>query len=274
MILRTNPVVVGDGREIRVMDDLVHTAPLGIGCWDSVLDRPVRDGLIVSATPAAGGQTSVAHRSSSGIYGFSSLPTTRAAERGPVAEFPPAEPYVIEISDRLDRFVSMRVEVGVPAALPSPPPIMLFPSPNRPTPDGFAAVRASMRIEDTSVPLASGRRVRNTAHAVMSVTSDGVDHVGVIDRNGEGVVFVPFDRFAAGVPPQAQTRIATLSVRFDPALTLDTGTVPLFADIAAQPVRPHVEGPIFRPDHTFEIEFGSDVSLTSPDRSELMLQAI
>lgn len=271
---RPNPFVIGDGREVRVMETLVQSAPLGLRCWDSVLDRPVSDGLVVHATPVAGGATTRARRSSSGVFGFTSLPTTRAAERRSVAEFPAPETYTVDIFDRLTRFVPIRVLVDAPTAFADPAPIVLFPSANRPTPDGFAAVRSTVRIERTSIPAASGRRVRPAPHAVLIVTVEGVDHIGVADRSGEAVVFVPFDRFAAGVAPNRQTRNGALTVRFDPALSTPDAPLPVFADIAAQPVRAHLEGPVFRPDHTFAIGFGSDISLTSPGWSELMLQAI
>lgn len=271
---RPNPVVIGDGREVRVLEQVVRSAPLGVRCWDAVLDRPVRDGLVVRATPTGGGPTTIAHRSSSGVFGFARLPTTREAERGPVADFPAPTPYSVEITDRRQRFVTMRVELDVPSVFPLPAPVVLFSSPERPRPEGFAAVRASLRIEDPTVPAASGLRVRPAQHALIVVTSDGLDHVGLADGNGEAVVFVPFDRFASGVAPQAQTLDATLTIRFDDALAGAAGQRPLFADIAAQPVRGFLEGPAFEPDHTFEIAYGRDVALTSPGRSELLLDPI
>lgn len=271
---RPHRVVIGDGREVRVMEEPAQTAPLGLRCWDAVLDRPITDGLVVHATPAAGGATTRAGRSSSGVLAFASLPTTRAAERRPVSEFAATDQYIVDVFDSLGRFAPIRVLLDAPTAFPDPAPIVLFPSANRPRPDGFATVRATVGIENTSVPVASGRRVHPAAYAVLTVTVEGVNHIGVADRAGQAVVFVPFDRFAAGVAANRQSRDGTLSVQFDPALSAPDGPLPVFADIAAQPTRAHLEGPMFRPDHTFAIALGPDMSLTSPDRSELMLQAI
>lgn len=272
MSTRPNPVVIGDGREVRIVEELVHSAPLGVRCWDATLDRPVTDGLVVRATPATGGATTTARRSSSGVYGFASLPTTRPAERRPVDAFPAPTTYLVDIADRRGRFLPMRVELPVPSVFPQPEPVVLFSAPDRPRPDGFGAVRASLRIEDTSIPAASGRRERAAAWAMVTVDVGGVEHVGLAGRSGEAVVFVPFDRFVVGVAPEHQALDATLAVRFDPARPDDP--LPLFADITAQPVRGHGEGPAFRPDHTFPVAPAADITLTSPGRSELMLDAI
>ena len=270
--VRPDPVPLGDGRVVRGIVQRTHSAPLGVRCWDVVHDQQVAGGLVVRATPAAGGPTTVASPTAEGIHGFVHLPGTRASERGPVADFPPGAPHVVEVLDRLGRFNPVRVLVTAPAAYPLPEPIILFPAPTRVPPPGFTAVRASLRFENTSVPEASGRRLRPASHAVLAVTVAGVEHLGVADRRGEVLVLVPLERFEAGLPPSRQTRVATVSVRCDPGLA-GAVTTPLLADIVAQPVRAHDEGPVFRPDHTVPLAFGADIPLTSPDRSELLLEA-
>ena len=262
---RPHRVVIGDGREVRVMEEPAQTAPLGLRCWDAVLDRPITDGLVVHATPAAGGATTRAGRSSSGVLGFASLPTTRAAERRPVSEFAATDQYIVDVFDSLGRFAPIRVLLDAPTAFPDPAPIVLFPSANRPTPDGFATVRATVGIENTSVPVASGRRVHPAAYAVLTVTVEGVDHVGVADRAGQAVVFVPFDQFAAGVaadPPVAATARSASSSTLH--CRRPTARACVLRHRSSQPTRAHLEGPMFRPDHTFEIEFGPDLVLDEP----------
>lgn len=270
--LRPDAVPLGDGRVVRDIEERAHTAPLGVRCWDVVRDRQVTDGLVVRTTPVAGAPTVVASRTSTGTYGFVHLPTTRTSERRPVTDFPDGEPHVVEVLDRLGRFNTARVLVPAPSAFPLPEPIVLFSAPTRVPPPGFAAVRASLRFEDTSVPAATGRRIRPAAHAVLVVTVDETEHLGVADRQGEVLVLVPMDRFDAGLPPSLQERFATVDVRCDPDLAAREAT-PVIADIVAQPTRAHDEGPAFLPDHTVPLAFGADIPLTSPDRSELLLEA-
>jgi hypothetical protein len=270
MIARLNPIPIPDGRSVHILEEVTRTAPLGIRFADAVLSAPVRGGLVVRARHRDGGPWTRARESSSGVHGFVTLPTTRTAERRPVAEFGAAEPYIVEVVDLRGRFLPMRVEASAPVALAGGT-VLLFPSPDRPVPPGFTAVRATLRYEDADVPAASGRRVRPSRHAFATLTLDGVAHDGIADGGGELVVVVPLAEVEAGIPLSAQTAEGVLRVRFDPGLAPDPTPLPLLEDIVDQPVVP-VVGAATALDLPVALDYHDDVILRSPGRSELLLQ--
>jgi hypothetical protein len=233
---------------------------------------------VVRARHRDGGPWTRAQESSSGVHGFVALPTTRAAEHRPVADFGAAAPYIVEVVDLRGRFLPLRVEASAPTALEAAGTVLLFPSPDRPVPPGFTAVRATLRHEDADVPAASGRRVRPARHAFATLTldgvaHDGVPHVGIADAGGELVVVVPLTDVEAGVPLSAQTAEVVLEVRFDPSLAPDPTPLPLLEDILDQPVVP-VVGATTALELPVALDYRDDVILRSPGRSELLLQPV
>ena len=111
-----------DGRRYRRIEELDLFCPLGLRFWDPVLDRPVGEGLLVSAWPLpAARPVTRAFRTRSGVYAFQRLPGLGPVERpsasdnAPSAASPPGgRPFVVEVVDTRRRFLPAAVEIELP----------------------------------------------------------------------------------------------------------------------------------------------------------------
>jgi hypothetical protein len=197
---------------MRVFERLSRVAPVGLRFWDENTDTIVSDGLTVEIYRAERPTARVkAWPNRSGTFVTSRL----AASPDPAFEFGAGDDefwkdvsvhsYVVEVTDRRDRFQPFTFEVtlpvrgfAVPLNLPqgSPPTtvVALFASPSRPVPAGMAVIRADLRY-----PVAVGGRttLQPAAWAVLEARIPRAPLArGIADRNGRIAVVLPFPELA------------------------------------------------------------------------------
>lgn len=278
--VRPDPVLT-DRAQVDVVEEVVTSAPLGLRFWDFALDQPVRDGLVVRARPAAGGQVTTARPSSSGVHGFLSLPTTRAAEQGPMADFDGETAYDVSVVDTRGRFVPMGLTVDAPVAGVQPPGLpgfFVFSASTRFVPPGFVGVRVDLRDETRPIVGADGEFAA-AAHAMVRVETDDDIWWGQADAHGRALVLAPAPAFAAPsdgdgpLDPTSQSWEAELEVRYEALPPSAFSGVPAFADIADQDVATanHV-GNTFTDSRAVDIEYGQVLVIRSPGRSDLLVR--
>lgn len=292
MSARPGRVPVDGRRVVDVAEELTTSAPLGVRFWDWALDRPVRDGLVVTAHPHGGGPSTTARPSSSGVYGFLSLPTTGAAERGPVAAFTDTpDAYVLQVSDASGRYVPMTLVVSAPVAgvqpapgtlpevdgeSPALPGFPVFAAATRTVPPGHLGVRAELRDADRPVP-GSADVFAAASHALVAVTVGGATWYGVSDAGGRVLVIVPAPTMAGPANGDGPLDLADRSWEVEVEIHYErlTGAgVPAFADIADQPTATaRFADAAWTESHTFEKTYGDDLVVRSPQRSDLLVKA-
>ena len=163
---------------VQVFERLTLTAPLGLVFHDAATGARVGSGLSVSvyqkSQPLAPAQ---AVANPSGVYVLHRAPglgagfAFGAGDDAFWSELPPPRDYVVEVTDLENRFLPFSFEVGVPrrgiyewqsplvsSPADSPPgaeqlqSVPLYSAPARPTPPGFAAVRAELQDTATDAP--------------------------------------------------------------------------------------------------------------------------
>jgi len=216
------------------LERLSIVTPLGIRFWDAALDRPVEDGLDVTAWPTARPSAlTQARLTMSGIYAFHGLPGLRSFEYseagGPPLSPPPSQRFVVAVEDRLERFVSVVFQVNVPylGIFPTesggspdgrPPGFYLFATSSRPVTAGLAVVRAQLVDAGGAA----------TAHAVLEVDDpEGQTWFGLADERGMVALLLPFPLFPfeeVGSPPRSPSEAReppswpiTVRARYRPA---------------------------------------------------------
>jgi len=193
--------------------------PLGIRFWDLAADEAVTDGLEVSIRPP--GRSDLrrrAFKTASGIYAFQNLPGLRSLESSdpdlPAGAHPqPASPpfdwrFVVEVKDRLSRFLPVNFLVDLPhrgiyptKALISPPGaslrgFLLFSAPSRQTRSDLAVIQAQL------VERIGPGQVRPAAYAALEIKApQQYAWKGIADENGAVLVSFPYPPFAAEVAP-------------------------------------------------------------------------
>jgi len=184
------------------LERLAIITPLGIRFWDAALDRPVEDGLLVTAwPPTKPGALTQASLTMSGVYAFHGLPGLRSFEYpavdGPQLSPPSAQRFVVAVEDRLGRFVPVVFQVDLPylGIFPTesggspggrPPGFFLFASAGRPVTSGLAVVRAQL-VDAAGLP---------AAHAVLEVDdSTGQRWFGLADARGVVALLLPYPAF-------------------------------------------------------------------------------
>jgi hypothetical protein len=197
---------LGPGRErLRIF------TPLGIRFWDPAVDRPVGDGLRVTARPAGRpGRGRLATLTASGVYAFFGLPGLRDIEYpkdDPLGASPlTVRRFVVEVEDGLGRFLPATFAVDAPylgifptePGLPTGAPgVFLFSAPTRPILSTAAVVRASLE----AISAVDGVTTRRpAAHTVLEVSPPGgPTRVGVADARGEVAVVFPYPSFATAI---------------------------------------------------------------------------
>lgn len=152
-------------------DHVSWVAPFGVTFCDALTLAPIKMGLDVTVTLLAEPElVSKAHANSSGVFMLHRLPGMpgRLAGSGD-ADFwrqpMPTRDYLIEVSDRMGRFLPQRFPARLPqkglfmpdCLQPSPPAgraIPLYPSPVRPKPYPLAVLRAQLRDALSDSPAA------------------------------------------------------------------------------------------------------------------------
>jgi hypothetical protein len=299
---RPDTVALDSGRVVRVVEEVTSSAPLSLRFWDWALDRPVRDGLVVRAQPASGGPITTARPSSSGVYGFVSLPTTGDAERGPVDHFPAVpDDYVVGVEDPRGRYVAMCLLLSAPVGgiqpapgtlppvdgqVPTLPGFAVFSAPSRPMPSGCLALRADLR--DADRPVTGNPGVFQPAgHALVSVEVGAETWWGVADHTGRLLVVIPAPTMgppAVGAGPRdlsEQSWPVEVRVHYERLADPVGGSaafafpgVPDFAGIADQAeATARFAGQAFTASTTVTLAFGVDQVIRTPQRSDLLVKA-
>jgi hypothetical protein len=210
---------------MAVIERQFRAAPLGLRFWDEVLDVPVGDGLIVTASPL-GNPALVARAtvSPSGVYGFCHLPGLAEVEQGAgdAAYWAgvPRRRFTVSVVDTERRFQSFHFVVAAPTqgiitsvcdvvtALPvySPPQfqpgIPLYSTPTRPTPPGMAVLRADLWDTVAQAPAAWAL----VAAQPPSQPSGRQIAWGMADANGRVAVYFPYPEPAVPGPAMWQQK--------------------------------------------------------------------
>ena len=213
--------------------------PLGIRFWDPVRDTQVSDNLKVTARPLGRlGPVTTASRTASGVYAFNGLAGLHdiefpkgntVFERSP----PEAKRFVVEVSDRLRRFLPLAFCVDLPLPykgvlfngvgcetilsgrpptwlkMDRPPGLCLFSAPTRAASPGLAVVRAT---------LVEGKTGKSASHVVLEVkVKQGKRWFGVADARGCIAVIFPYPKFAAqlSLSPPATHQIPLYEHQWD-----------------------------------------------------------
>jgi hypothetical protein len=284
----------------HLIEELTVVTPLGVRFWDPVTDAAVTDELAVTAWPEnVPGQVRPARRTPAGIYAFQNLPGLHGVEHpageGDAVDSPPSPPearrFVVEVRDRLRRFLPAAFVVPLPyegiyptrPAPGSPPPgappgFYLFPAPARPPAAGLACVRGQLVDAATGAP---------GAHAVLEVRRNGGPaRVGIADADGVVLVLFPYPLFEytrvgsppvlVGLPPRQQGWDLTVRLRYQPGdLRFTAGSeVPLLPSVLGQRsglLRPSPSGPAVA-EMTARLEFGRELILRTDGLPELLIE--
>ncbi|MEM7051222.1 MAG: hypothetical protein AAF604_16250 [Acidobacteriota bacterium] len=243
-----------DGRAYRLLESLEVFCPLGLRFWDTALDRPVSDGLRVSARPAQrNGRRVAAFRTGSGLYAFQNLPGMRPIERpgiaDPIASPPPTRPFIVEVVDPRRRFLPAALVVDLPlpyrgiflAGDPASglPGFLLFSAPSRRRDPRLAVVRGELYDTVQDRPAAWAR--------IDVEVPGGLTHTTVADQDGRFAALFPYPELETTLPPLSgspggdaplfdrtwplQVRIQADATPFDP---LPGGSLPDLARVLLQ----------------------------------------
>jgi hypothetical protein len=278
--------------------------PLGIRFWDPVRDRQVSDGLVVTARPyrsdRSGGNATPAVRTGSGDYAFHGLPGLHAVEYPAnipatpagtivVASPPVAQPFIIEVTDRQQRFLSVAFIVQLPLPYtglftltpPGSPPgaslpgFYLFSSPNCSAAPGLATLRARL-VEYGSSPEVVA------AYAVVVVQVNGSRWFGIADSSGCVAIQFPYPALVGsfnGSPPGSAPPLAqqswqvNIGVRYTPtaSASLPGTTLPdLRALLNQQPAMLFSSAAAaLLPQVSYSLTYGQDLVVRTGDVPEL-----
>jgi hypothetical protein len=159
---------------IEGAESLTLVTPLGLRFWDDASSSSIGDGLTVVAYPKANPALRVqAFTNRIGTYVFQNLPLLRAIEKGTGddnfwSNLPPKLPFIVEVTDRQQRFQPFLVPVDLPVrglftwSCPSARPpqaqssamIPLYSAPARIASGGQAVLRAALWDPQQGVPAA------------------------------------------------------------------------------------------------------------------------
>jgi hypothetical protein len=284
----------------RVVETVTRFTPLGVRFWDAGAQRPVREGLRVTAWPkgAAGAAGTTAFRTASGVYAFLGLPGLRDVEWGAAPTSGPGvrpiqQRYLVAVEDAADRFVPTAFEIALPrekrgvfppafngGGFDEPVPgFHLFSAPSRTVPPGLAVVRAQLEDARTGGP---------AAHAVLEVEVDGETWHGLADASGAVAALFPVPPFhhtltgefpEGRVPLHTHTWPLTVRVRYAPAAVAHApeAGVPLLKSLFDQPagrlhaVAPGGGAPPAAPTLAATLVYGREAVLRTEGRAALLV---
>ena len=186
---------------------------LGIQFWDPALDRPVTDGLTVTAQlQGADYPVVTAFRTASGAYAFQGLPCLHDVEYPSGGVQAAASPqktftFVITVSDSLERFLPTLFAVDLPLSYPG-----LFLSNDAGSPAGAARAYLFTAPTRTALPGSCVVRVnlwdhdqdQAAAFAALQVSIGGQQWTGIADDQGRAQVQFPsplLQSLSLGSPP-------------------------------------------------------------------------
>lgn len=288
----------------RIIETITQYSCLGIRFWDPVAGDCVQDDLTVTARPATATRpVKTAVRTHSGVYAFNNLPGLREIEQGGYGDYPVASPpvqkrFVVEIRDRLGRFVDVGFSVDLPLPYnglyllrpqnspPSSPPnsiprgFNLYSAITRTPPSMIVAIRGELLDADTGKP---------AAHAVVCIiTEDGFEWHGLADVHGRFVTLMPYPTLIDAIggspavqnkrPLHEQTWPLSIEVRYAPKSVqpLPYSTLKEYSSVLSQPparIWPTAPGngraPMTKQD--VRLYYGKDVILKTAGQSKLMV---
>jgi hypothetical protein len=236
---------------LEPLEKTSHFAPLGIRFWDPAREVPVTGGLWVTIRPPHRPDLMRrAFQTWSGIYAFRNLPGLRGLEVAdpdlppgvhPIDGSPPSlHRFVVEVEDRLDRFLPLTFQIDLPYRGIYPTGTTMSP-PGSPLPGFFLFSAPSRTILADAVTLRARLverlpdfRIRPASYAVLEVVTIESDSaagstpiVGIADERGSVLVTFPYPSFATSVGPMSpppgppMTRLqsweAIVRVRYAPA---------------------------------------------------------
>jgi hypothetical protein len=213
---------------------------LGLRFWDPAANQAVGDDLRVQTWPDGRPERkTTAFRAANGVYAFRGLPGLRHLEHPSGAETPwdpgvtPTR-FVVEVTDRRSRFLSLAFAVDVPFRgifpadhVTSPesdaaPGVWLFSAPTRSAIPALALVRAQLLLADPTLPGVLDPP-QPAAYAVVALAIGGETWYGVSGPDGQVALFFPYPDFASplgfdspvtAMPPQ--TWAGTITVQYEP----------------------------------------------------------
>ena len=235
-------------------DVVTRTVRLGARFADETTGAPVAEGLVV--TVRGGRRTATALRTPSGTFAVHDhpAPTLEVSAYDTAQRFLPTR---FTVTDGPGTLVTDPCATGAKA-------IPLASSPGRPTPPGYAAIRAQLHDLD---------RHRPAAWATLTVAAGATSATGVAAPNGDVLVLLPWPALATGLngttPLAGQHWTLTLTARNAGA---DPDTIPDLCALHAQPVA-HLladddpRTPLPAP----TLSYGAELVVRSTGRSELLL---
>ena len=190
-------------------EQIILSAPLGIGFWDTVTDVLVDHGLSVSLRPRHVAEprlrSSVNARGIHVFHGLPGFPAQTLVTDEPVGTSPPAaRRFTFDVADDDHRFLPFSFDADcpvsglfVPACIQDSPPqsayVPLFSSATRIAPGGMATVRAELRDANSDAP---------AAWAVVRAEYQGRElGRGVADADGKLVLIFSYPEPAVLSPP-------------------------------------------------------------------------
>ena len=202
---------------LRVLEHVIRRAGLAVRLTDLATGLPARDGITVTAWPAARPELALATRAVSpeGVAGFTRLPGLRTYEDGSTARadwfaspvvFPPL-PYVLRVEDATGDHLTVVREVLAPS--PNPVDLALPRRPSASTPSGSLTVVANV-VDQTGEP---------AAWALVELALGSFVTGGLADDRGAVVVPVPrvVPPTSTGSPSGGPVWRVTVRVRYRPA---------------------------------------------------------
>lgn len=202
---------------MRVLEHVVRRASLAVRLTDLATGEPVRDGVTVTAWPAARPDLASATRavSAAGIAGFTQLPGLRAYEDGSTRRADwfasplvhPPQPFVVRVEDVTGAHLRVVREVVAPVA--GPIGVALPRSPSAGAPSGSLAVVAQL-VDRAGDP---------AAWALVELRIGATVTGGVADARGAVVIPVPraVPPTAPGTPAQGPVWQVRVRARYRPA---------------------------------------------------------
>ena len=290
---------------LEPLEKVSQYTALGIRFWDPASGTAITDGLEVTARPAERPHLRrKAFQTASGIYAFGNLPGLRGLETSdpglPAGAHPlPASPpqmyrFVIDVNDRLGRFLPVSFQVNLPyqgiyptrpaGSPPGPalPGFFLFSAPSRRTLSGLAVVRAQL------VERLGPTETRPAKHAVVEVLApDQTIWLGIADAHGAVAVIFPYPSFATSVAPQsppshpgemrAQSWGITVRVHYRQASQAKPDSIAELPDLGAILAQPAAQlwlsrAGLGQPYLSTRLVFGQPVTLQTAGTSELWIE--
>jgi hypothetical protein len=202
----------------------VYRAPLVLQFLDSVGNRPVGDGLVVTAWPRDDPaayrygwrsplEATIGFGRLSGTYSFEETVTPDPTQ---LLWSPPSagHPYEVRVTDQARRYLPELISVSVPQ-----PGLLIWPlfsAPTRPAPSGWAAITGEVWRTTTRQP---------AAWSLVDVAAGSATYRTLADGSGRFVVFFPYPEAlppltgspAAGEPLNQISWPLSVSVRYQPS---------------------------------------------------------